>query len=102
MTEYKKDTETQVHKLTNNQGELLVHIHPRLPHCPDIHMYTHAHAQNSAATYGTDHNRGQYTMVVITTTMVTTIKMQDAITEVVRMVEVIGLQHQEMVQAIEM
>ena len=42
------------------------------------------------------------TMVVITTTMATTLKIQDAITEVDRIVEVIGLQHQEMVQAIEM
>ena len=41
-------------------------------------------------------------MVVITTTMATTLKIQDAITEVVRIVEVIGFQHQEMVQAIEM
>ena len=42
------------------------------------------------------------TMVVIATTMATTLKIQDAITEVVRMVDVIGLQHQEMVQATEM
>ena len=34
--------------------------------------------------------------------MATTLKIQDALTEVDRIVEVIGLQHQEMVQAIEM
>ena len=42
------------------------------------------------------------TMVVITTTMATTLKIQDAITEVDRIVDVFGLQHQETVQAIEM
>ena len=103
-----KDVEIQVLKLTNNQNQLLGHIHPRLPHCPDIHkaictimpmLKTLLQPMGQTKIVTIEVN---ITMVVITRTKATTLKIQDAITEVDRIVEVIGLQHQEMVQAIEM